>query len=43
MADLTNPKIIKLKGINSLPLFAGFAGLGVLLLAFASMWWREGR
>jgi len=32
-----------LKGINSLPLFAGFAGLGLLLLAFSAMWWREGR
>jgi hypothetical protein len=32
-----------LKGINSLPLFAGFAGLGLLLFAFAAMWWREGR
>ncbi|WP_337268978.1 hypothetical protein [Oryzifoliimicrobium ureilyticus] len=32
-----------LKGVNTLPLFAGFAGVGVLLLAFAAMWWREGR
>ncbi len=32
-----------LKGINTLPLFAGFAGVGVLLLAFGAMWWREGR
>ena len=32
-----------LKGINALPLFAGFLGTGILLLAFASMWWREGR
>ncbi|GLR59621.1 hypothetical protein [Rhizobium indigoferae] len=32
-----------LKGINTLPLFAGFAGVGILLLAFGAMWWREGR
>ncbi|PWE56861.1 hypothetical protein DEM27_04215 [Metarhizobium album] len=32
-----------LKGINTLPLFAGFLGAAVLLFAFASMWWREGR
>jgi hypothetical protein len=38
---LTNETV--LKGINTLPLFAGFAGVGVLLLAFGAMWWREGR
>ncbi|WP_430257395.1 hypothetical protein [Neorhizobium sp. IRS_2294] len=32
-----------LRGINTLPLFAGFAGLSVLLFAMAAMWWREGR
>ncbi|MDL2405069.1 hypothetical protein PY650_05265 [Rhizobium calliandrae] len=32
-----------LKGINTLPLFAGFAGLSALLFAFSAMWWREGR
>jgi hypothetical protein len=32
-----------LRGINSLPLFAGFAGLSALLFAIAAMWWREGR
>ncbi|NLR96754.1 hypothetical protein HGP17_07890 [Rhizobium sp. P38BS-XIX] len=32
-----------LKGINTLPLFAGFAGLAALLLAFSATWWREGR
>jgi hypothetical protein len=38
---LTNETV--LKGINTLPLFAGFAGVGVLLLAFGAMWYREGR
>ncbi len=32
-----------LKGVNTLPLFAGFAGLAVLLFAVSAMWWREGR
>jgi hypothetical protein len=32
-----------LKGIESLPLFAGFGGIGLLLLAFSAMWYREGR
>ena len=32
-----------LKGVNTLPLFAGVAGLGALLLAFSALWWREGR
>ncbi|AYG59803.1 hypothetical protein [Rhizobium jaguaris] len=32
-----------LKGINTLPLFAGIAGLSALLFAFSAMWWREGR
>lgn len=32
-----------LTGINTLPLFAGFAGLSALLFAFAAVWWREGR
>jgi len=32
-----------LKGINTLPLFSGFAGLAALLFAFSAMWWREGR
>jgi len=32
-----------LKGIDSLPLFAGFAGVGLLLLAFSATWYREGR
>ncbi|MGY5807942.1 hypothetical protein ACXHXG_09530 [Rhizobium sp. LEGMi198b] len=32
-----------LKGVNNLPLFAGFVGLSALLFAFSAMWWREGR
>jgi hypothetical protein len=32
-----------LKGVTSLPLFAGFLGLGLLALALGTTWWREGR
>ncbi len=32
-----------LKGVVQLPLLAGFLGLGLLLMAFAAMWAREGR
>ena len=32
-----------LKGVTRIPLFAGFLGLAVLLLAFGSTWYREGR
>ncbi|MBC7150516.1 MAG: hypothetical protein H5U22_14120 [Rhizobium sp.] len=32
-----------LKGVNTLPLFAGLAGLAVRLLAMSTTWWREGR
>lgn len=32
-----------LKSVSRVPLFAGFLGLGLLLLAFGSMWYREGR
>ncbi len=32
-----------LKSVNRVPLFAGFFGLALLLLALGSMWWREGR
>lgn len=32
-----------LKAVNQVPLFAGFLGLGILLLALGSMWYREGR
>lgn len=33
----------RLVGVNRQPLFAGFVGLALMLLALASMWWREGR
>lgn len=33
----------RLVGVNRQPLFAGFLGLALMLLALASMWWREGR
>ena len=33
----------ELRGITRTGLFSGFLGLGVLLLALASMWYREGR
>ena len=32
-----------LRGINTIPLLAGFGGLSILLFAVAAMWWREGR
>ena len=32
-----------LKSISRVPLFGGFFGLGLLLLALGSMWYREGR
>ncbi|MGN7293215.1 hypothetical protein [Rhizobium sp. SAFR-030] len=32
-----------LRGIDTTPLFAGFAGLAALLFAVSAMWWREGR
>lgn len=32
-----------LKAVNRVPLFGGFLGLGLLLLALGSMWYREGR
>lgn len=32
-----------LRSVNRTPLFAGFLGLGLLLLALGSMWWREGK
>ncbi|MGG7518584.1 hypothetical protein ACQ3G6_11915 [Allorhizobium undicola] len=38
---LTNESV--LKGIETLPLFAGFGGLAILLFAVSAMWWREGR
>ena len=33
----------ELVGIDSTPLFAGFLGLGLLLLVLSGTWWREGR
>lgn len=32
-----------LRSVHRVPLFSGFLGLGVLLLAFGAMWYREGR
>jgi hypothetical protein len=32
-----------LKSVSRLPMFGGFFGLALLLLAFGSMWYREGR
>ena len=32
-----------LKSVDRVPLFGGFFGLALLLLALGSMWWREGR
>ena len=32
-----------LKSVSRVPLFGGFLGLGLLLLAIGSMWYREGR
>ncbi|MDZ5697967.1 hypothetical protein [Chelativorans sp. M5D2P16] len=32
-----------LKSVKRVPLFAGFLGLGLLLLAIGAMWYREGR
>ncbi|MGN6548586.1 MAG: hypothetical protein ACTHJ3_01640 [Pararhizobium sp.] len=32
-----------LRGVTRIPLFAGFLGLAILLLAFGSTWYREGR
>lgn len=33
----------RLVGVDRQPLFAGFLGLALLLMALASTWWREGR
>ena len=32
-----------LRSVSRIPLFAGFAGLAILLFAFGAMWYREGR
>ncbi|WP_026481018.1 membrane protein [Ahrensia sp. 13_GOM-1096m] len=36
-------KETELRGINRQGVFAGFLGLGLLLLAFSAMWYREGK
>ncbi|GAA4528418.1 membrane protein [Chelativorans composti] len=38
---MTNDSV--LRSVQRVPLFTGFLGLGVLLLAFGAMWYREGR
>ncbi len=40
---LENTQASVLKGINRIPLFSGLLGLGLLMLALAGMWAREGR
>ena len=40
---LRNTQDSVLKSVRSVPLFGGFLGLGVLLLALGGMWYREGR
>ncbi|MET3661045.1 hypothetical protein [Aquamicrobium ahrensii] len=40
---LRNTQDSVLKSVSSVPLFGGFLGLGVLLLALGGMWYREGR
>lgn len=40
---LRNTEDSVLKSVSSVPLFGGFLGLGLLLLALGSMWYREGR
>jgi len=39
--NTTNESI--LRSVNRVPMFAGFFGLGLLLLALGGMWYREGR
>jgi hypothetical protein len=39
--NTTNESI--LRSVSRVPLFGGFVGLGLLLLALGSMWYREGR
>lgn len=40
---LVNSNASVLNGVFRIPLFTGFIGLALLLLGFASMWFREGR
>lgn len=42
-AGLVNSNASVLNGVYRIPLFTGLIGLALLLLAFASMWFREGR
>jgi hypothetical protein len=37
----TNAYVVR--GIRSIPLFAGFLGLALLLAGLAATWYREGR
>lgn len=42
-AGLVNSNASTLNGVFRIPLFTGLIGLALLLLGFASMWFREGR
>jgi len=42
-AGLVNSNASVLNGVFRIPLFTGLIGLALLLLGFASMWFREGR
>ena len=42
-AGLVNANASVLNGVFRIPLFTGLIGLALLLLGFASMWFREGR
>jgi len=42
-AGLVNANASVLNGVFRIPLFTGLIGLALLLMAFASMWFREGR
>ncbi len=42
-AGLVNSNASVLNGVFRIPLFSGLIGLALLLLGFASMWFREGR
>jgi hypothetical protein len=42
-SDLRTTDDSVLKAVSRVPLFGGFLGLGLLLLAMGAMWYREGR